>query len=159
MSDATTDAGTMIKIASSRFGEVEIQPAAVIEFPDGLIGLGGLRYTLLATDAKSPFVWLHSVDHGNLALPVTNPANFFADYRIELSEAEALRLDVDESTAIDIYVTVRAAPVLADFRANLRAPLIVRAGIGHQVINQAPGSDLQAPLFPHAEELADSSAA
>jgi flagellar assembly factor FliW len=159
MSDTTTTGPGMIKIASSRFGDVEIQPAAVIEFPDGLIGLGGLRYTLLATDAKSPFVWLHSVDDGSLALPVTNPAHFFADFRLELSEAEARRLAVDESTAIDIYVTVRAAPVLADFMANLRAPLIVRAGIGHQVINQAPGSELRAPLFPPAGELANSTAA
>ncbi len=154
----TADAGT-ITIASSRFGPVEVHAAAVIEFPDGLIGLGGLRYTLIGTDAKSPFVWLQSVDDGGLALPVTNPAHFFPDFRLELSEGEANRLEIDESTAIDIYVTVRAAPGLADFAANLRAPLVIAAGIGHQVINQAPGSELRARLFTDAGELARSPAA
>ena len=35
---------------SSRFGTLEIDPDAVIEFPAGLIGLGGARYALVATD-------------------------------------------------------------------------------------------------------------
>jgi len=148
-----------IAFESSRFGHVEIAPAAVVDFPDGMIGLGGARWTLLATDASSPFVWLHSVDDGGLALPVTNPTRFFPDFRIELSESEARRLDLDEQTPIDIYVTVRAAPVLSDFVANLRAPIIIHAGVGHQVINQAPDSPLRAPLFPEAGALASSSAA
>lgn len=148
-----------LSFESSRFGHVEIAAAAVIEFPDGLIGLSGARWTLLATDAKSPFVWLHSVDDGDLALPVTNPLQFFPEFRVELSEGEAQRFELDESTPIDTYVTVRAAPVLADFVANLRAPIIVHAGIGRQVINQAPDSRLRAPLFPAADELASPSAA
>lgn len=44
-------------------------------------------------------------------------------------------------------MTVRAAPVLEDFTANLKAPILVRAGQAYQVINQAPGCDLRAPLF------------
>jgi flagellar assembly factor FliW len=148
-----------IVIDSSRFGRVEIAEAAVIRFPDGMIGLGGARWTLLATDEKSPFFWLHSVDDGGLALPVTNPRRFFPDFRLELSEGEAKRLELDESTPIDIYVTVRAAPVLADCVANLRAPIIVHAGIGRQVINQASDSPLRAPLFPDSEAIASPSAA
>lgn len=144
---------------SSRFGRVEILAAAVIDFPDGLIGLPGTRWTLLATDEKSPFVWLHSVEDSELALPVTNPLRFFPEFRFELSEDEARRLELDESMPIDIYVTVRAAAVLSDFVANLRAPIIVHAGVGRQIINQALDSPLRAPLFPAAEEIASPSAA
>jgi flagellar assembly factor FliW len=131
----------------------------VIEFPDGLIGLVGTRWTLIRSDEKSPFLWLHSLDDGGLALPVTNPLHFFPKFRLELSEAEASRLEIDESSAIDVYVTVRAAPVLSDFAANLRAPIIVHAETGHQVINQQAGSELRALLFPAAADLASSSAA
>jgi flagellar assembly factor FliW len=148
-----------LTVESSRFGRVAIDPAAVIEFPDGLIGLGGTSYALIATDQKSPFFWLHSLDDGGLALPVTNPQHFFPGFMLELSEAEARRLEVDDSTEIAIYVTVRAAPVLTDFVANLRAPIIVHSGVGHQVINQAARSELRAPLFPAAGDLASSSAA
>jgi flagellar assembly factor FliW len=148
-----------LTINSSRFGPIEVHPDTVLSFPDGLIGLGGARYTLIANNPKSPFLWLHSLDDGGLALPVTNPRHFFPDYSLELGESEAQRLGIDESTPIDVYVTVRAAPVLADFAANLRAPIVIHARIGHQVINQAAESALRAPLFPAQADLASSSAA
>jgi flagellar assembly factor FliW len=150
---------TKITIDSSRFGSVEISQGAVIDFPDGMIGLGGQRWTLLATDENSPFFWLHSVDDGSLAMPVTNPRRFFPDFRLELSESEAKRLDLTEQTPIDIYVTVRAAPALSDCVANLRAPIVVHAGVGRQVINQAAESPLRAPLFPDGQAFASPSAA
>lgn len=152
-------ASAPIAVESSRFGAVEVRPEAVIQFPEGLIGLGGLRYTLIGTDADSPFLWLQSIDDGGLALPVTNPLHFFPGFRLELSEAEAQRLEIDESTPIDMYVTVRAAPVLADFVANLRAPIVISAQVGHQVINQDASSPLRAPLFPDAGSIASPSAA
>jgi len=159
MTPNATDNPPPIAIESSRFGHVEIKPEAVIEFPDGLIGLGGSRYALLSNSEGSPFVWLHSLEDGNLALPLTNPHQFFSDFQLELSELEATRLGIDESSPIDIYVTVRAAPVLADFVANLRAPILVHNSIGYQVINQASSSELRAPLFPAATDVSAQSAA
>ena len=56
------DTGVSLMIESSRFGRVEIDPETVVEFPDGLIGLGGSRYALLAAEPDSPFLWLHSIE-------------------------------------------------------------------------------------------------
>ena len=81
-----------LTLESTRFGVVDIDPATVIEFPAGLIGLGGTRYTLLAASADAPFYWLHSLDDGGLALPVTDPRRFFADFRLELAPQDAERL-------------------------------------------------------------------
>jgi len=50
-----------------------------------------------------------------------------------------------------VYVTVRAAQELEDFCANLAAPILICAGIGHQVINQAPDAPVRAPLFAGLE--------
>ena len=143
-------------IESSRFGRVEIDPETVVEFPDGLIGLGGSRYALLASDPDSPFLWLHSIDDPSLALPVTDPHRFFPSFSVQLSDEEAERLELDDVTAVAVYVTVRAAPSIEDFRANLKAPILVWSGQGHQVINQAPDCSLRAPLF--ADSSADASA-
>jgi flagellar assembly factor FliW len=137
-------------IESSRFGRVDIDPETVIEFPDGLIGLGGSRYALLATDADSPFLWLHSIEDPTLALPVTNPHRFFADFRVELSDDDGERLGLDDVTAVDVYVTVCASSALEDFTANLKAPILVSSGQAHQMINQAPGCELRARLFADA---------
>jgi flagellar assembly factor FliW len=141
-----------LTIESSRFGTVEIDPETVIEFPDGLIGLGGSRYALLTTDAGSPIVWLHCVDDPTLSLPVTDPHRYFSGYQVELTDEDADRLGLDDSTAVDVYVTVVAASELSQFTANQKAPILIWNGKGYQIINQAPGCDLRAPLF--AEMLA-----
>jgi flagellar assembly factor FliW len=140
-----------ITIESSRFGRVEIDPATVIEFPEGLIGLGGSRYALLARDERTPFVWLQSVDDPELALPVTNPHLFFAGYEVSLIEEDAERLQIDPQVPVDVYVVVRAGESLEDFTANQKAPILVSGGRGYQIINQASGLDVRAPLFAGVE--------
>lgn len=136
-----------VTMQSTRFGAVEIDESSVLEFPDGLIGLGGHRYTLLSHEPNSPFLWLQSLEDPDLALPVTNPHLFFGDFALVLADEVAAHVGLDAETTVDVYVTVRTADNPADFAANLRAPIIVRDGRGHQVLNEAPGCELRAPLF------------
>jgi flagellar assembly factor FliW len=137
-----------LTIESSRFGPLEIDSASVLEFPEGLIGLSGSRYALIAAGPDAPFLWLQSLDDPSLALPVTNPHRFFADFAVEVIDEDAERLGLDAASAMDVYVTIRAASTVEAFTANLKAPILVRAGQAWQVINQAPGAELRAPLFP-----------
>jgi len=137
-----------LTVQSTRFGEIEIEPEAVLRFPRGLIGLGGSRYALLATSADSPFAWLHSLDDPALALPVTKPWEFFADYEVVLSDAEAEAIGVRDPARTDVWVTVRASEQLADFTANLRAPIVVTdGGEAFQVINESAAAPVRARLF------------
>jgi flagellar assembly factor FliW len=147
-----------LEIESSRFGRVQIDPDTVIEFPEGLIGLGGSRYALIARDPDTPFLWLQSLEDPALALPVTNPHQFFADFAVEMLDEEAARLGFDSQTGVDVYVTVRASNVLEEFTANLKAPILVSAGKAYQVINQAPGCQLRAPLFAGLDTERESAA-
>jgi flagellar assembly factor FliW len=140
-----------LTIESSRFGRLEIDDRSVLEFPEGLIGLGGSRYALVADDPEAPFKWLQSLEDPSLALPVTNPHAFFADFAVEVVDEDAERLGLDAAGGMDVYVTVRAAPALEDFTANLKAPILVRDGRAYQVINQAPGCELRVPLFTGPE--------
>ena len=139
-------------IDSTRFGSLEVPDEAIIEFPNGLIGLGGSRYTLIAREESAPFLWLHSIDDPSLAIPVTNPWQFFASFEVEISDSEAERIGVTDPAEAEVLVTVRAGESLADFRANLRAPILIAGGRGHQVINEADGTSVRAPLF---EEVAE----
>jgi flagellar assembly factor FliW len=135
-------------IDTPRFGTIDIADEAVIEFPDGLIGVAGRRYTLLAKDPDSAFLWLQSIDDPEFALPVVNPWRFFASYEVKVSDADASRMGLDDDHAdADVYVTVRAAGALEDFSVNLRAPILVREGRGHQVINEHDDAPLRAPLL------------
>jgi flagellar assembly factor FliW len=140
-----------LKFDSSRFGPLEVDASAVIEFPAGLIGLGGLRYALIATDPDAPFAWLHSVDDPAVALPVTNPWLHYRHYTVDLSDADTARVGAENPAQVDVWVTVRAGSDPSDFSCNLRAPIVVWKGRGHQVINEAPDAPVRAPLFPEAE--------
>jgi flagellar assembly factor FliW len=148
-----------ITIESTRFGSLDIADDAIIEFTNGLIGLGGSRYVLIAREESAPFLWLHSVDDPSLAIPVTSPWQFFASFEVEISDSEAQRIGVSDPSKAEVLVTVRAGESIEDFRANLRAPILISGGRGHQVINEAKDTSVRAPLFaeapaPEAEAVA-----
>jgi flagellar assembly factor FliW len=136
-----------ISFKSIRFGTVEIRAEDVIEFPFGLIGLGGLRYALIDRNPGTGFLWLHEIDNPALALPVVSPYQFFADFELDIAPEDQERTGIESATGAELYVTVRATPNPLDITANLRAPLVIRAGHGYQVINLYDDAPLQAPLF------------
>ncbi|HXA55177.1 MAG TPA: flagellar assembly protein FliW [Solirubrobacteraceae bacterium] len=138
---------SLLTIDSSRFGALQVPDDAAIEFPLGLIGLGGLRYTLIERNPGSGFLWLHSLEDPALALPVLDPRRCFADFALVLADEDRVRIGAPDLSLAAIYVTVRTAPDPADTLVNLRAPLVVWERRGHQVLNTAPGAQLRVPLF------------
>ena len=78
-----------VKFESIRFGTIEIEADDVIEFPFGLIGLGGLRYALIDRNPGTGFLWLHAVDEPALALPVVSPHQFFSGFELEIAPEDA----------------------------------------------------------------------
>jgi flagellar assembly factor FliW len=140
----------MLSFESVRFGTVEVADDQVIEFPDGLVGLGGLRYALIDRNPGTGFLWLHCVEDPALALPVVSPLQFFADFKLEVSEDDRAHMGFEQLAQARVYVTVRATPNPLDITANLRAPLLILGGRGFQVINADERAELQAPLFQRA---------
>jgi flagellar assembly factor FliW len=138
-----------VSFASSRFGTVEVEPDAVLDFPSGLIGLGGARYALLASGEEDAILWLHSLDDPDLAVPVADPSPFFPGYEVELADEEAARLGIDDPSAARVYVVVRVGPTAQECYANLKAPIVVAGQTGRQVLNEAD-APLRAPLLPAA---------
>ncbi len=136
-------------IDSTRFGRIEVAPDSAIVFPHGLAGLDSRRFTLIARAEEDAFVWLHSLEDPALALPLADPRRFFSGFALEPAPAEDAA----------VYVTVRASERIEEFTANLRAPLVIADGIGQQVINEAPGAELRAPLFAELAAAASEQAA
>ena len=140
-------------IDSTRFGRIEIRDDAVITFADGIIGLPGTRYALLAQTEASAFLWLHSVEDPSVALPVTNPWFFFPGYAVDVADGDAAALGLDRAEAADIFCVVRAAESLEDFTVNLRGPIVVNGETraARQVINQSTPYGVREPLFSEVE--------
>lgn len=136
-----------VTIESVRFGTVEIPDEDVIEFPFGLIGLGGSGYALLDRNPGSGFLWLHAVEDPALALPVIDPHEFFSSFVLEVADEDRERTGLEDPAAAQLYVTVHATPDPLDITVNLKAPIVVHEGRGYQVINTSERAPLQAPLF------------
>ena len=134
-------------IESTRFGPLQIEPEDILEFPHGLIGLGGRHYTLLDRNPGSGFLWLHSLDDPALALPVVDPRDFFNPFPLEFSASDRELIAVEDLDGAQLYVTVRAAPDPADIVVNQRAPIVIVERQAYQLLNSAPGAELQARLF------------
>jgi flagellar assembly factor FliW len=122
--DAGTEA-TLIKVKTTRFGEIEVKEEDLIELPSGLIGFPELkRYVLLDHDKDSPFKWLQSLDDGAIAFVLINPLLFKPDYTVEVTEAEVegLELKTEEDAVISVIITIPTNP--QNMTANLKAPLV-----------------------------------
>jgi flagellar assembly factor FliW len=136
-----------VTFESIRFGQVEVAEEDVIEFPFGLIGLGGSRYALLDRNPGTGFLWLHALEDPALALPVVSPHQFFSTFAMQISDDDRELTGISNPACARTYVTVRTAPNPLDITANLRAPLVIHEGRGYQLINTDEEASLQAPLF------------
>ncbi|MGH2937044.1 MAG: flagellar assembly protein FliW [Solirubrobacterales bacterium] len=134
-------------VDSTRFGELKVPGEALVDFPEGMIGVGGRRFALLEREESGAFKWLQETSEPDLALPVTDPFAFFPDYEVVLSDAEAERIGVTDPAAAQVLVVVRADEDPGQISANLLAPILVAAGIGHQVMNEASWAPLREPLL------------
>lgn len=116
---------SLIKVKTTRFGEIEVQDEELIELPQGLIGFPELKkYILLNHDQDSPFKWLQSLDDGAIAFVLINPLLFKPDYSVEVSETEISELSIEseEDAVISVIVTMPNNP--QNMTANLKAPLV-----------------------------------
>jgi flagellar assembly factor FliW len=127
----------LIKVKTTRFGEIDVPEGDVIHLPSGLIGFPELKqYVLLDHDKDSPFKWFQSIEDGAIAFVLIDPLLFNPEYVAEVTDAELAELDVqsEEDLVISVIVTVPSNP--QNMTANLKAPLIfnLKNRRGKQVI-------------------------
>lgn len=115
----------MIKVKTTRFGDIEIDPKDVIQLPAGIIGFPELKqYVLLDHDQDSPFKWLQALEDGAIAFVLINPLLFKPDYLVEVNEAEVADLGIqnEEDAVVSVIITMPSDP--QKMTANLKAPVI-----------------------------------
>jgi flagellar assembly factor FliW len=115
-----------MKIATFRFGELEIPEQNIIEFPKGLIGFEQFKkFVLLEREDSDPFCWLQSLEDPNLAFVVINPTIFFKNYKIEIHYKELEDIQVSSLDRIEIFAIVTIPDDIAKMSANLLGPLVI----------------------------------
>ncbi|MFK7873929.1 MAG: flagellar assembly protein FliW [Oligoflexales bacterium] len=115
----------MLKVKTTRFGEIEVEEASMLELPHGLVGFPELkRYILLDHEQDSPFKWLQSLDDGAIAFVLMNPLLFKPDYSVEVTDAEVSDLDLEDEADAVVSVIITMPNNPQNMTANLKAPVV-----------------------------------
>ncbi len=128
----------MVKIETTRFGELEVHENEVVRFPEGLLGFPDHKdFVILEHKADSPFFWLQSLSAPALAFVMMDPFMIRADYLEELSRPHTVLLEniKEEKAALFALVTIPPGKV-EEMTVNLLGPLVVdlETRVGKQVI-------------------------
>jgi flagellar assembly factor FliW len=109
---------------TTRFGEVEYDPDKSIHFPSGLLGLETLHnFIVMPQKKEGPLFWIQSVEDPRFAFVVTDPTNFFLDYRIMPEKNEWQTLGIKEGDEYCVFTVVTVPPDLK-ITINLIAPIL-----------------------------------
>ena len=130
-----------MRIDTLRFGEIEIADDAVLTFPAGLLGFPEARRFCLLPYADGHSVhWLQSVNDAALAFLSVDPHEFFPDYEIELSEADALPLRLGRAEDAAVLALLTVSRDRRAITANLVGPIVIntRTRSARQVVIDDP---------------------
>lgn len=115
-----------MKIKTSRFGNIEVDEAKVIEMKGPILGFANLKkFTMIVHEEGNPFNWLQSLDDGSIAFIIMDPFLIKPDYEPEIDDQALAMLEVEQAADVNLLaiITVRSEPV--KITANLRAPLVI----------------------------------
>jgi flagellar assembly factor FliW len=140
MTENSTAAG--FKFKTSRFGEIQVDPAKVVTLPHGMIGFPHQhRFVLVHHKEGSPFHWLQSIEQSDLAFVVVAPLIFDPQYQVALGSSETKLLQVEDAKDIQVWVVVTIPHGRPNnITANLKAPVVINLAsrLGAQVILDDP---------------------
>lgn len=108
----------------TRFGEIEYDPAKTVHFPEGLIGFEHLRdFIVMPNEKEGPLFWIQSVDDPQVAFVLTDPTNFFLEYRVKPDTRECQKLGIQPKDNC-FCLSVVTVPQDRKITLNLVAPIL-----------------------------------
>lgn len=129
---------TTLTTDTAKFGSVRYTNDDVVTFQDGLVGFPDFsQFVLIQHSDGSPFRWLQSLEHAEVAFLVVDPAHYVADYAPEISELQAKQIGVGEDTPRLVYTIVTIPPGKPEeMTINLAGPIVVNleSGRARQIV-------------------------
>lgn len=113
-----------MKIATTRFGQVDIRATDILVIPHGLIGYETCHHWVLLGDDESDAIgWLQSTTHPDLALAVISPRRFVPHYRVRVAPRDLAAVELQELRQAFVLniLTYQEHRITV----NLRAPLLI----------------------------------
>ena len=128
-----------MKVKTTRFGELEVNPTDLVTFAEGLFGFENLKKYFVVDPGDSTLIlWLQSTEDEKIAFPIIEPKIFKPDYIAKLLPADLNGLDLDSLTTAKLYSILTIPGTVTEMSANLKAPVVINSSkkIGKQIVLQ-----------------------
>lgn len=138
-------------IDTIRFGEVEIDPERILDFPEGIPGLEEYkRFALLQFEESYPIIWLQCVDDGDICLPVLDTFAVLDNYVFDIDDEDVKDLQLEGPEHLHVVSVLVIPDDLQKMTVNLAAPVIINTSIGRarQILLSGGDYNVRAPIFP-----------
>ncbi len=150
-SQKTEKTNEMLKINTTRFGELEIEEKRLIHFPEGILGFPEEKYfVILEHKPNSPFCWLQSAQSPELAFVIMNPFLVKQDYLMDLPAPDKAIFEGEEAKNLVIFSIVTIPKGNAEkMTINLLGPIIIDTNkrIGRQLVLAGTGYSPRHPII------------
>ncbi len=149
-----------MKVKTAHFGTVEVDEAAVITFPNGLIGLPkSTRFAILDGPEGTPFKWLQSTEEEWLALVMLDPLQLLPDYQVDIRPDDMTELKLADPAKAVVAVVCSIMGDARSMTINLVGPLVFNPEqrLAKQIIQGNSDYTTKHSVFPGQEAASSSS--
>lgn len=128
-----------IKVNTKPFGEIEVDEAQVIDFPEGILGFDFIKKFVIldSGDDGSPFKWMQAFDEKSLAFVIIRPEDFMKKYDLVISQNDYDAVGASSPGELLVLAIVTIPENPSDMTANLQGPVIINPvkKLGRQAIS------------------------
>ncbi|KAB8139479.1 flagellar assembly protein FliW [Gracilibacillus oryzae] len=115
-----------MRIETKYFGEVEVNEAEIITFPQGIPGFQEEKeFILQSFEEGGLFQILQSTANIDPAFVVVDPFLFVQDYEFKLDDATMKQLQIKQKEDVRVLAIVTVKEPLTKSTANLQAPVVM----------------------------------
>lgn len=128
-----------MKVKTTRFGELEVNPSDIISFTEGLLGFENLKKYFVVDPGDSTLIlWLQSTEDDKIAFPIIEPKIFKPDYIAKLLPADLNGLELESLQTAKLYSILTIPANVTEMSANLKAPVVINSlkKVGKQIVLQ-----------------------
>lgn len=133
-----------MKIATTRFGEIDIREDKIIHMPHGMLGFPDSgKFAIFQHKPDSPFYWFQSIDNPTLAFVITNPFLFKPDYDVDVAPVlDEMDWDNPSGDHLELSVVVNIPKGSPEkITANLIGPILINHKVRQAVQMVISNSD------------------
>lgn len=140
----------MTVVKTKEYGDIQVSDENKIVFTKPIFGFEHLKeFYLILLDEPEQFSLLQSKDDKNISFMLTQPRMFISDYILDIDDADAELLKIEDHNDIVDYAIVTIPERIEDVTMNILGPIVInnKNKFAVQSISNTPHYSTKCRLF------------